>query len=144
MTYYSAWVPETTKFEHPCALFITGTTGSGKSRFIANTIEHGGITGQIEHIFYFMPRMEPLSLVPLEHQKLHKYQGIPTQYWLDNTFEPEYQNNSIIVVDDQWTEACNSDIARLLLTYSRRHLNVSLIFVSHSFFEKGPFSIIMR
>lgn len=144
MPYYTAWVPETTKFEHPCALFVTGTTGSGKSRWIANTIEQEGISGAIENIFYFMPRMEALDIQPLEHQKLHKYAGIPTQAWLDDVFEPEYQDSSLIVVDDQWTECCNSDIARLLITYSRRHLCVSLIFVSHSFFERGPFSIIMR
>jgi len=144
MPYYQAWVPETTKFEHPCALFVTGTTGSGKSRFIANTVEQNGINGKINNIFYFMPRMESVDIQPQPHQRLFLMQGIPTQRWLDDVFEPDFQNDSLIIVDDQWTECCNSDIARLLITYSRRHLNVSLIFVSHSFFEKGPFSIIMR
>ena len=144
MPHFTGWVMSSTKFDHPTALFITGTTGAGKSHFIKKTIENEGIKGVINNIFYFMPYMEAIDIQPLPHQKLFLMTGIPTQRWLTDVFKKDYANDSLIIIDDQWTECCNSNVARSLLTHSRRHDRVSLIFVSHSFYEPGTFSKIMR
>jgi len=144
MPHFEGYVPNNLKFRHPTALFITGTTGAGKSRFISNTIEKSGIKGRINNIYYFMPHTEKLNIRPLPHQKLHLIQGIPTRRWLDKTFFPENNRDSLVIIDDQWTEAANSEVSKLLITYGKNHWGCSLIFVSHSFFEKGPFSKLMR
>lgn len=144
MPWFTGYIPPSLKFRHPTALYVTGTTGAGKSRFIYNTIEKKGIRGKIKNIYYFMPRYEKLDLRPLRNQKVFLFQGIPTKRWLEETLIPNNNRNSLIIIDDQWTECANSGISKLLITWGRRHLGVSLIFVSHSFFEAGAFSKVMR
>ena len=91
-----------------------------------------------------MPRMEKIDLQPLPHQKVYLLQGIPTVRWLDEVFIPNNKKDSLIIIDDQWTESANSGLSRFLITWGRRHLGCSLMFVSHSFFEKGKYSKVMR
>jgi len=63
------------RFQHPTALLIAGTTGSGKTQFVKNLIEHGGIKGKINKIYFFLPRLEPLLIETDDDTKIFLEQG---------------------------------------------------------------------
>ena len=125
------------RFAHPCSLLIAGSTGTGKSNFVKNIIECDGIKGDIKHIYYFMPRLEPIDVKPGANQHLYLLEGLPSQEWVDDTFEIESDSKSLIVIDDLWSACIEHNVCEYLLTYGRRHLGVSLIFVAQNFYEKS-------
>lgn len=133
----------TPKFEHPAAIIINGTPGSGKSVMAKNIIEQGAIDGTINNIHYFMPKYENLDLKIAPHQKLFVHEGLPDQDWVQKTLKNKTRD-ILVVVDDLWHKAVNDDICNDLLYYHRRHDTVSSIFISQSFYSKGNFGILMR
>jgi hypothetical protein len=132
------------RFQHPCSLLISGTTGAGKSHFVKLLIENDGIKGGINKIFYFMPRLENLGIRPSPQQQLFIMEGLPTQNWVDDTFTRDENKNCLIVVDDLWSQCIESPVIESLLTYGRRHLNVSLAFIAQNFYEKSRKAITLR
>ena len=132
------------RFQHPCSLLISGTTGAGKSHFVANLIEKRGIRGKIKHIYYFMPRLERLEITPPRGQELYRMTGLPTRSWLDETFKVPKKGKSLIVIDDQWSECVESKDVEYLLTYGRRHLGLSMCFLAQNFYEKSRKAITLR
>jgi hypothetical protein len=131
------------EFQHPTALLISGTTGSGKSYFTKNLVEYGAISGDIKNIWYFMPKYEHLDIIPPRNQKLFVIEGLPTKDWMDQQFKDKKRDN-LIIIDDQWGKCVNSELCEHLLGYGRRHYGVSLIFISQNYYEKGTHSILMR
>lgn len=136
------WVPNP-RFQHPSALLISGTTGAGKSYFVKNLIEQEGIEGDIKHIYYFMPRLENLDIQPLPHQQLYLMEGLPTRNWVDDMFKKE-NKNCMIIIDDMWSKCVEDPVIENLLTYGRRHFNVSLVFIAQNFYEKSRKAITLR
>ena len=132
------------RITHPCSIFIAGATGTGKSNFIKNLIECEGIKGGTDVIYYFMPRFETLDITPPHGIDMYKNEGLPDQEWVDKTLEPYKDRNTLIVVDDLWTQCVESPVIEYLLTYGRRHLNLSLIFVAQNFYEKSRKAITLR
>jgi len=132
------------RFAHPCSLLVSGTTGAGKSHFVKLLIENDGIKGNIDTIYYFMPRLENLDIKPNENQNLYICEGMPTQSWVDNTFKKDSESVNLIVVDDMWSQCIQSPVIEYLLTYGRRHLNVSMVFIAQNFYEKSPKAITLR
>ena len=132
------------RFKHPCALLVAGSTGTGKSNFVKNIIECDGIEGDIKSIYYFMPRLEPIEVAPAQHQHLYLMEGLPSQDWVDDTFPVEKDSKSMIVIDDLWSACIENDVCEYLLTYGRRHLGVSLVFVAQNFYEKAKKAITYR
>lgn len=143
MPNYIANYLENFQFSHPCALLVSGTTGAGKSFFIKNLIEKNGIKGTISTIYYFMPRLEPLEITPLPHQKLYVLEGMPTNRWYEDTFN-ENTRDTLIIIDDMWSECIESEVVRRLLTHGRRHLGISLAFTAQNFFERSKQAITLR
>ena len=131
------------RFKHPTALLIAGTTGSGKSEFVKNLIENGGIKGKITKIYFFLPRLEPLLIETNDETKIFLEQGLPTEEWISNNFKPG-DNQTLLVIDDQWTEAVKSAAVENLSCFGRRHLGISLVFITQNFFTRSPRSIIIR
>ena len=131
------------RFKHPTALLIAGTTGSGKSEFVKNLIENDGIKGKITKIYFFLPRLEPLLIETDDKTKIFLEQGLPTQDWISNNFKPG-DNETLLVIDDQWTEAVKSAAVENLSCFGRRHYGCSLCFITQNFFTRSPRSIIIR
>jgi DNA helicase HerA-like ATPase len=132
------------RFKHPTALLIAGTTGSGKSEFVKKLIENKGIKGKITKIYFFLARLEPLLIDTDETTKIFLEQGLPTQEWVTNTFKPGVDNQTLLIIDDQWTEAVKSAAVENLSCFGRRHYGVSLIYITQNFFTRSPRSIIIR
>lgn len=124
------------RFQHPFCILVSGTTGAGKSQFLKNVIEKGGIKGRIRSIYYFMPRMETLDINPGNGRRLYCMEGIPTKKWIDETLK-ESTRDVLIVIDDQWDAAIESPDVKALCSYERRHSGVSMAFVTQNFYEQG-------
>jgi len=131
------------RFRHPCCLFISGTTGAGKSHFVKNLIECGGTNVVFDNIYYFMPKIEHLEITPCENQEMFIQQGLPKQDWVDAHIKKDGTKN-LIVIDDQWQRSLECPVVYDLLTHDRRHLNVSLCFISQNFFEKSNNAVTYR
>ena len=91
-----------------------------------------------------MPRLEPIDVKPGSNQHLYLLEGLPSQEWVDDTFEIESDSKSLIVIDDLWSACIEHNVCEYLLTYGRRHLGVSLIFVAQNFYEKSKKAITYR
>lgn len=124
------------RFQHPFCILVSGTTGAGKSRFLKNVIEKGGIKGRIRTIYYFMPRLENLDINPGNGRRLYCMEGIPTKKWIDETLK-ESTRDVLIVIDDQWDAAIESPDIKNLCSFERRHSGVSMAFVTQNFYEQG-------
>jgi len=137
------YVPDL-RFQHPCALFISGTTGAGKSHFVKRLIERRGIRGNIKNIYYFMPRLERLDIRVPARQELFPMTGLPTRAWLDETFKKQKRGNALIIIDDQWSSCVESKDCEYLLSYGRRHIGLSMCFLAQNFYEKSRKAITLR
>ncbi len=137
------YVPDL-RFQHPCSLLISGTTGAGKSHFVKRLIEKRGIRGKIKDIYYFMPRLERLEIQPPKKQELFCMTGLPTRAWLDETFKVPKKGNALIIVDDQWGDCVESKDVEYLCSYGRRHLKLSMVFLAQNFYEKSRKAITLR
>ena len=131
------------RFQHPCALLISGTTGAGKSNFVKNVIERQGIKGTIRTIYYFMPKLETLDITPLPGQKIFYFAGLPTEKFVRDNFK-ESTRDTLIIIDDQWSAAIESEVVSNLAIYGRRHDGISLIMITQNFYEKAKRAIIIR
>ena len=131
------------RFAHPAAVLVSGSTGSGKSFFVKNVIEKGGIRGRITSIYYFMPRLERLDINPPPGQRLYLMEGLPTRNWVDETFR-ETQRDSMIVIDDQWKEAVDNRCIEYLLVYGRRHLGITIFGITQNFYQRSKASTLIR
>jgi hypothetical protein len=129
------YVPDL-RFRHPCCLLITGTTGAGKSHFVKNLIECGGTDVVYDKIYYYMPKIEELGILPGANQQMFIDKGLPKQDWVDAHIKKDGTKN-LIVIDDQWQRSLECPVVYDLITHDRRHLQVSLIFISQNFFEKS-------
>lgn len=141
---YTAWEVPDVKFEHPCSILVSGASGSGKSNWIKNVIEHDFIKGGIKNIYYFMPYIDNVNIAPLPHQSMYLMEGLPTMTWLKETFSLDTPRDSLIIVDDMWGECVKSSAVRHLLNFCRSHFGISMIFVTQYFFEGGKPSVPYR
>ena len=138
-----SYVPDL-RFQHPCSLLISGTTGAGKSHFVARLIEMRGIRGNIKSIYYFMPRLEKLDIITPPKTELYPMTGLPTKEWLEDNFKPNKDSKSLIVIDDQWSDCVESKAVEFLTTYGRRHMKLSMIFLAQNFYEISRKAITLR
>jgi len=107
-------------------------------------IECEGVKGGFNVIYYFMPRLEEPNIQPLENAQLIVMEGLPTKDFVDDTFSESSQVKYLIVIDDQWSACIENPVIEYLLTYGRRHLNLSLFFVAQNFYEKSRKAITLR
>lgn len=89
-----------------------------------------------------MPRMENLDIAPPENQEMFIHQGMPDEDWINAHLRNGKKN--LLIIDDQWHKCLDNPDVYTLLTHDRRHLGVSLCFISQNFFEKSKNAITYR
>lgn len=130
-------------FHHPVCLIISGTTGSGKSNFVANIIKYDAIDGDIKNIYYFVPQIENLDIITRPDQELHIREGLPTRQWCLEKLDTGKRDN-LVVIDDQWTKCVGSDAVTHLISVGRRHWGVSIICIAQNYYQKGNNSSLIK
>ena len=142
INFSTRYVPDL-RFRHPCCLLISGTTGAGKSHFVKNLIECGGANTTFDFIYYFMPKIEDLDIAPPTSTEMFLEQGLPKDDWVKAHLK-KGEKKCLVVVDDQWQKSLDCPVMYQLLTHDRRHLDVSLCFISQNFFEKSNNAVTYR
>ena len=124
-------------FQHPVSFIISGTTGSGKSTFVANIIEKRAFDGNIEKIYYFIPKNENLKITLPPGQHLEVKEGMSSRKWCHDTLDTG-KRNSLVIIDDQWPKVVASKTVEYLISVGKNHWGVSVISIAHNYFNKGP------
>jgi hypothetical protein len=130
-------------FQHPVSFILSGTTGSGKSSFVANLIEQNAIEGNIENIYYFVPQIENLNIIAPPGMTLECKEGIPSNKWCQDTLNTS-KRNSLVIIDDQWSKVINSVTVEYLTSVGKNHWGVSVIMIAHNYFNRGTFAGLIK
>ena len=123
---------------HPFTAIVAGMTGSGKTVWVQNLLEHAiqVISPPPQRIVWSYAQWQPaydhmLATIPgIEFVK-----GIPHEIDEDGFFDP--QINNMIVIDDQMTETSNDKRVMNLFTKGSHHRNLSVIFLSQNLYFQG-------
>ena len=120
------------EIKKPFRMLISGSSGTGKTTFIEKLI-HSNRVSKFSTIYYCYPY--ELGDPPVDWDKtspvnVEYITDLPDLKFFD-TVEP----NSLLVLDDLWTETCkSSDLVKAFKVFSRKK-NVSIIAVSQSYFS---------
>lgn len=111
---------------------------TGKTKFVEKLIRFQFFTKKIRHVFYF----GAINNLPIDwDNKLPddvtiKYQeGLPTTSDFINV-----PKRSVIVIDDQFSDAVNSPDIHRAFNNDRRKFDFNLILITQNPFEKGKFT----
>ena len=123
------------KITTPFRMLISGSSGTGKTTFIEKLLKSDRIDSKFSTVYYCYPNH--LGDPPVDwHETLscnvEYLTHLPDLRFFD-TVEPD----SLLILDDLWTETCNSkDLVAAFKVYSRKK-KVSMIIVTQSYFSGG-------
>ena len=123
------------KIVTPFRMLVSGSSGTGKTTFIEHLLKSNRIDKQFSTVYYCYPYT--LGEPPVDwHETLdcnvQYLTHLPTLQFFD-TVEPD----SLLILDDLWTETCKSkDLVSAFKVYSRKK-KVSIIIVTQSYFSGG-------
>ena len=123
---------------HPFTAIVAGMTGSGKTVWVQNLLEHASrvIQPPPQRIVWSYSQWQPVynqmqqTLPGIEFVK-----GIPHDLDEDWYFDP--QTNNLIVIDDQMAETSNDKRILNLFTKGSHHRNLSVIFLCQNVYFQG-------
>ena len=114
MRHFSGSVVKTTKFHFPASIIISGSSGAGKTSFIEKLIEKQHFSKEIKYVHYFSCSSIPNAGLnwhnSLRNIAVTYHQGLPNAQFF-STISP----NSIVVIDDQFETAVESQGLRLTM-----------------------------
>ena len=123
------------KIKTPFRMLISGSSGTGKTTFIENLLKSDRIDRDFLTVYYCYPYTlgdPPVNWHDTLNCNVQYLTQLPTLKFFD-TAEP----NSLLVLDDLWTETCkNKDLVAAFKVYSRKK-NISIIIVTQSYFSGG-------
>ena len=127
------------RFKHPCTVYVSGPSQSGKSVFISNCLKHQDsvFDTPFDRVIWAHGHSQPLHNDLLEtHPHLQMVEGLPEDMGDPGYFNP-HQNNCIII-DDLLQEATKDPRVSNLFTVSSHHANLTVIFLTQNLFHKSP------
>ena len=125
-------ISEDYQIQTPFRMLISGSSGTGKTTFIKKLILSNRVP-EFNTVYYCYPF--ELGDPPVDWDKkfpinVEFITDLPDIKFFD-TVEP----NSLLILDDLWTETCKSqDLVKAFKVFSRKK-NVSIIAVSQSYFS---------
>ena len=137
---------EKPKFFNRSSFIVYGTSRSGKTEFVLKLIKHAKdmfqSQKQFKKILYCYSVMQDSFLelekkFPPETVVLHK--NLPSLDYVKGFTKPGIENELLVVIDDLMYEALSSKEISMLFT-SGRHMNLTIILITQSLFEKGSYS----
>lgn len=119
--------------KHPFNMVVSGSSGSGKSEWVARLIEKREqmidtkFTRVVYHYGIFTKKI-------LDFQKagIETYHGMPRE---EDYFKSD-NPTTLLILDDLLTEA-SENFLKILFTKATHHCNISAIFITQSFFDKS-------
>ncbi|KAK3741878.1 hypothetical protein QZH41_013361 [Actinostola sp. cb2023] len=123
---------------HPFTAIVAGMTGSGKTVWVQNLLQHASRVIQpppqriVSSYSQWQPAYEQMqqTLPGIEFVK-----GIPHDLDEDWYFDPKV--NNLIVIDDQMAETSNDQRILNLFTKGSHHRNLSVIFLCQNVYFQG-------
>lgn len=122
---------QTTMFQAPFTLILSGATGSGKTQWLLRFLDHTNemINPPPVSILYCYSEMND-SVLSLMKKGIETYNGVPDQELIK-----KYPKPLLLILDDLMLNVKN-DFLDLLFTRGSHNWNVSVIFVTQSLFGK--------
>ena len=123
------------KLKTPFRMLISGSSGTGKTTFIENLLKSNRIDKEFTTVYYCYPYT--LGDPPVDRDQtldcnIEFLTHLPDLRFFD-TVEPD----SLLILDDLWSETCKSkDLVAAFKVYSRKK-KVSIIIVTQSYFSGG-------
>ena len=123
------------KIQTPFRMLISGSSGTGKTTFIENLLKSDRIDREFSTVYYCYPHHlgdPPVDWHDTLQCNIEYLTHLPDLRFFD-TAEPD----SLLILDDLWTETCNSkDLIAAFKIISRKR-RVSMIVVTQSYFSGG-------
>lgn len=123
------------KIVTPFRMLISGSSGTGKTTFIENLLQSNRIDKDFSTVYYCYPYN--LGDPPVEWHETLKCNVQYLTHLPDLRFFDSIEPDSLLILDDLWTETCkSSDLVAAFKVYSRKK-KVSMIVVTQSYFSGG-------
>ena len=126
------------KMAHPFTCMVVGMTGSEKTLWVKNLLEHAQETIQLppQRIVWSYSQWQPIytilqNIIPW----IEFVRGIPADLEQDWYFDQKIDN--LFVIDDQMQESSNNSQIMNLFTKGSHHRNLSVIFLTQNAYHNG-------
>ena len=130
---------EAKQFASPFGMIVAGQSQSGKTVFISKLLQNLSL--------YIDP--PPNSIIVSYAEDQSAYEDIKekvknVQFVKGLDFEIPEHNQTLIIIDDQMTNAVKEKRIHQLFTQGIHHKLISVIYISQSLFPKGVYSVDIR
>ena len=123
------------KLKTPFRMLISGSSGTDKTTFIEKLLKSNRIDREFSTVFYCYPYT--LGDPPVDWDQSLKCNVQFLTHLPDLRFFDTVEPNSLLILDDLWSETCKSkDLVAAFKVYSRKK-KVSIIIVTQSYFSGG-------
>lgn len=123
------------RIQTPFRMLVSGSSGTGKTTFVEKLISSNRIDRPFTTIYYCYPFElgdPPVSWHNKTDSNVEYISDLP-----DAKFFDEADENSLLVLDDLWSETCKSpDLVKAFKVFSRKK-KISIISMSQSYFSGG-------
>ena len=126
----------TLKLTSPLTATISGSTGSGKTRWLYKLLQHKNEMFDIpvHKIIYCYGVWQPLFDEMEKYLDINFHEGVPTIGTINEFVDGQH---NIIVLDDLQDQVSNSLEAEQLFTRDSHHKNLTVIYIVQNLYQQG-------
>lgn len=126
------------KFESPTSIFIAAPSGTGKTVFTKNILQHadGMFKNPPKQIYYCYTIWQPIyTEMQKDIQNISFFQGLPSMADLRDWGQEE--GHKILVLDDLMMQGAESSELLHMMCVGSHHTNFTVIFLLQNIFHKS-------